>query len=67
LTVSIVDRGQGFDPTQAGTGVGVAGSTQGRLADVGGTARLGSAPGQGTAVELIVGLVGQMTDSIRPA
>jgi len=24
-------------------------------------------PGPGTAVELIVGLVGQMTDSIRPA
>jgi signal transduction histidine kinase len=67
LTVSIVDRGQGFDPTHAGKGLGVAGSIQGRLADVGGTARLESAPGQGTVVDLTVGLVGQMTDSIRPA
>jgi len=45
----------------------VAGSIQGRLSDVGGTARLDSAHGQGTLVELTVGLVGQLTDSIRPA
>ena len=67
LTVSVVDRGRGFDPCLAGAGLGVAGSIQGRLSDVGGTARLDSAHGQGTLVELTVGLVGQLTDSIRPA
>ena len=67
LTVSIMDRGCGFDSHQAGRGLGVAGSIHGRLTDVGGRARLDSAPSQGTLVELTVGLVGQMTDSVRPA
>jgi signal transduction histidine kinase len=67
LSVSIMDRGHGFDPSLIGTGLGVAGSIQGRLTDIGGTARLESAPGQGTLVELTIALVGRMTDSIRPA
>jgi signal transduction histidine kinase len=59
VTVSVRDEGCGAPPerfTQAEEQgrLGVAQSIRGRIADLGGTVRLTSAPGQGTEVELTV-------------
>ncbi len=55
LAVTIVDDGAGFDPAalpdQAGTHSGLANLRQ-RMANIGGTCELHSAPGQGTRVQL---------------
>jgi hypothetical protein len=58
LTVSVVDQGRGFDPAEAasGTGTGIARSVRERVAQVGGTVRIDTAPGSGTAIELRVPL-----------
>src|SRR5262249_1963917 len=56
LRVSIVDHGRGFDPTVVVPGTGLARSVRGRMAAVGGTVRVDSAPGRGTEVELSVPL-----------
>jgi signal transduction histidine kinase len=55
-TVFIRDRGTGFTPGDAadGDGRGIEGSIEARLARVGGTARIESAPGEGTEVEMSV-------------
>ncbi|GCB51074.1 two-component system [Streptomyces sp. NL15-2K] len=49
LTLSVRDDGCGFDPDAAGDGYGLAGLRT-RAAEVGGTARSSSAPGDGTTV-----------------
>nr|WP_230415184.1 DUF5931 domain-containing protein [Micromonospora tarapacensis] len=59
VTVSIRDEGPGFAPGRlaeaAAQGrLGVAQAIRGRLADLGGTARISSTPGAGTEVELTV-------------
>lgn len=56
-TVTVLDRGRGFDPAAASTGIGMSQSIVGRLRRVGGTARISSTPGSGTLVELDVPLV----------
>jgi signal transduction histidine kinase len=56
LRVSIVDQGRGFDPILAVPGTGLIRSVRGRIAQVGGTVRVDSAPGRGTEVELSVPL-----------
>lgn len=52
VTVSVRDHGTGFDVGAHHTGFGIEHSIQGRLAEIGGTARIDSAPGQGTRVVL---------------
>ncbi|PZF97984.1 sensor histidine kinase [Micromonospora endophytica] len=59
VTVSIRDEGPGFAPDRlaeaAAQGrLGVAQAIRGRLAEIGGTTRIHSAPGSGTEVELTV-------------
>ncbi|MFJ8108539.1 sensor histidine kinase [Streptomyces sp. NPDC096132] len=49
LTVSVRDDGRGFDPSAASDGYGLAG-LRARAAEVGGTTRVRSAPGEGTTV-----------------
>ena len=56
LRVTVVDHGRGFDPERVAAGTGLARSVRGRMAAVGGTARVDSAPGCGTEVELSVPL-----------
>jgi signal transduction histidine kinase len=51
ITVTITDRGRGFDPARTG-GSGIAESIRARIHAVGGTARIDSAPGQGAMVTL---------------
>jgi signal transduction histidine kinase len=52
VTVTITDRGRGFDPSTTPPGRGIVGSIQGRLAEIGGTAAIHSHPGEGTRVDL---------------
>jgi len=59
VTVSVRDDGCGAAPERFAQAeeqgrLGVAQSIRGRIADLGGTVRLTSAPGQGTEVELTV-------------
>jgi signal transduction histidine kinase len=56
LRISVVDQGRGFDPAVVVPGTGLLRSVHGRMAQVGGTVRVDSAPGCGTAVELSVPL-----------
>ncbi|MFE2251516.1 sensor histidine kinase [Streptomyces lavendulae] len=54
LTVTVVDRGAGFDPAAAegSGGTGLRRSVHARMAAIGGAAGVESAPGEGTRVEL---------------
>ncbi|MEU9864431.1 ATP-binding protein [Streptomyces sp. NPDC047971] len=55
ITVTVVDRGRGFDAEAApvdGGGTGLRSSVRARMRDVGGAADVDSAPGEGTRVEL---------------
>jgi type II secretory pathway pseudopilin PulG len=52
VTVTIVDQGTGFDPNGKSTGLGLMRSVKHRVLEVGGGARIDSAPGEGTSVEL---------------
>lgn len=52
--VTVVDDGGGFAPDTVAPGTGLTRSINGRLADVGGSAKLRSTPGRGTEVELWV-------------
>ncbi len=52
MTVFVRDRGRGFDPAERGTGHGIEGSIEARLARVGGGSVIDSTPGRGTEVEL---------------
>lgn len=52
VQVTITDRGAGFDPAARRRGLGIDRSLIERMRDVGGSAAVDSAPGQGTSVEL---------------
>ncbi|WP_072477281.1 ATP-binding protein [Amycolatopsis australiensis] len=52
VTVSVRDHGTGFDVAARPPGFGIENSIHARMAEVGGTARIHSAPGQGTRVVL---------------
>lgn len=55
VTVMVTDRGRGFDPQQVGQDrLGIRSSIVDRIAAVGGTARVWSAPGEGTSVVITV-------------
>jgi signal transduction histidine kinase len=58
LVVSILDQGCGFDPADVSQGIGLVHSIVDRTAGVDGTARIDSAPGSGTYVELMVRVPG---------
>jgi signal transduction histidine kinase len=51
-TLTITDRGRGFDPARVGPGLGMRESISGRMSEIGGAAHVDSRPGQGTTVEL---------------
>jgi signal transduction histidine kinase len=52
VTVTVVDRGKGFDPNGKSAGLGLMRSVKHRVLEVGGGVRIDSAPGEGTSVEL---------------
>ncbi|MEZ0114334.1 signal transduction histidine kinase [Catenulispora sp. EB89] len=52
VTVTIADRGHGFDPAATGFGLGLRESIGGRMTEIGGSMHIDSSPGQGTSVEL---------------
>jgi signal transduction histidine kinase len=52
VTVSVRDHGRGFDIDAHRAGFGIENSIHARLAEIGGAARIDSAPGQGTRVVL---------------
>jgi two-component sensor histidine kinase len=52
LTVTIADKGTGFDPSMARGGFGMRESIERRMRDAGGTAHVESAPGAGTRIIL---------------
>ncbi len=56
LTLTIVDDGQGFDPTHSQTGMGLL-NVRTRLHELGGTALITAAPGQGCQVRLTLPLL----------
>jgi signal transduction histidine kinase len=58
VTVFVRDRGVGFDAAAATEGRGIAQSIRARVARVGGTASIVTAPGEGTEVRLSMPLAG---------
>lgn len=52
VVVTITDRGVGFDQDTTGHGTGLSRSIRDRMAEVGGTAKVHSSPGNGTTVEI---------------
>ncbi|WP_147450818.1 sensor histidine kinase [Streptomyces hoynatensis] len=50
--VGVVDQGSGFEPAARPERAGLSRSIRGRMAEVGGTVLVDSAPGEGTSVEL---------------
>ncbi|WP_052707248.1 sensor histidine kinase [Streptomyces rubellomurinus] len=53
IAVTVVDDGRGFDPAlRPADGTGLRRSIHARMAEIGGTAAVDSAPGEGTLVEL---------------
>ena len=62
VLVTIADGGCGFDPAMPTAGLGIAQSIHARMRQAGGRARLHSAPGQGTCVELWVPAPSQPRD-----
>ena len=54
VVVSVLDQGRGFDPQATAVGLGLEKSIYGRIAAVGGQARIESRPRGGTYVELFV-------------
>lgn len=66
LTVSVLDRGCGFDPAAVHRGMGLAGSMRRRMVEAGGAAAIDSSPGAGTYVELTVPLEPGRVDDRPP-
>jgi signal transduction histidine kinase len=56
LTVTVLDRGRGFDPATRPEGMGLKESIRGRITEEGGTVRIDTAPGTGTYIEIIMPL-----------
>jgi signal transduction histidine kinase len=56
IEVTVHDHGRGFDPAAVTGGYGLAGSIRARMAQVGGTAEVWSAPKRGTRVRLRVAM-----------
>jgi signal transduction histidine kinase len=52
VTVTVVDRGKGFDPNEKPTGLGLMRSVKHRILEIGGGVIIDSGPGEGTSVEL---------------
>lgn len=52
VTVTVTDRGAGFDPSEVADDHGIARSIRARMAAVDGTLNIISTPGEGTSVEL---------------
>jgi signal transduction histidine kinase len=52
VSVTVVDRGTGFDPDAPSSGFGLARSVRDRVTEVGGNVTISSAPGEGTVVEM---------------
>ncbi len=52
VTVTVVDRGSGFDPERHVPGLGLRSSVHGRMAEAGGAALVEGAPDEGVRVEL---------------
>jgi signal transduction histidine kinase len=52
VTVTVVDRGKGFDPGEKSAGLGLMRSVRHPVLEVGGGVRIDSAPGEGTSVEM---------------
>jgi signal transduction histidine kinase len=52
VTVTVVDRGRGFDPQAESDGLGLMRSVRHRVMEVGGKVRIDSAPGEGTSIEM---------------
>jgi signal transduction histidine kinase len=60
LVVTVLDRGRGFDPATQPEGMGLKESIRGRVTELGGTARLDTAPGAGTYLEITMPLTGSL-------
>jgi signal transduction histidine kinase len=56
VTITVLDRGRGFDPAKAPDRVGLRESVNGRIGQVGGSVVVTSWPGAGTHVEITVPL-----------
>jgi len=56
VEVTVRDHGHGFDPLAPVAGFGLRQSIEGRLAEVGGTVKIWSAPGRGTRLIMVVPL-----------
>jgi signal transduction histidine kinase len=56
VTITVLDRGRGFDPAKVAGRVGLRESVNGRIGQVGGTVVVTSWPGAGTHVEITVPL-----------
>jgi signal transduction histidine kinase len=54
IVISVLDHGCGFDPATAHRGIGLDTSIHRRMNEVGGAARIDSAPGGGTYLELVM-------------
>lgn len=54
LTVSVLDRGIGFDRSAVTRGVGIRQSITARIEETGGKVRIDAAPGEGTYVEIVM-------------
>jgi signal transduction histidine kinase len=67
VTVTVLDRGRGFDPSAPTTGTGLRESVRARVVAVGGTVRVDSAGDGGTCVVLEVPLAGPAAPSSTPA
>lgn len=52
LRVAVIDDGKGFSPSRVRSRLGIRQSIEGRMRDLGGTARIRSLPGRGTEVVL---------------
>ena len=52
VSVTVVDRGAGFNPAAISNGFGLTRSIRNRIAEAGGKIMISSAPGEGTVVEM---------------
>jgi signal transduction histidine kinase len=65
VTVTVLDRGMGFEPEWVQHGTGLRQSIVARMAEIGGGAQISSSPGAGTLVELDVRLTPELSAARR--